>query len=188
MSARTIARRGSVSMRSWSVAPIWARIVCSVTRGSPPRRSSGAPSPAQRGPRIAPRGPGHRTSGAQRSRRHLDPGHPMAVGVAAEDPLPGLETGHLLGREEALVGEDGEQRQRAVALAHEEAITGLAAGVARVVAEDAVVEDPEDVERRVGARVVLLVAAGQRHQLFNARGYVGHPGRIHAAGRPATRL
>ena len=102
---------------------------------------------------------------AERAAGDLDAGDERAVGVIAEPRVEAAEVGEALDVDEALGGEDGVVRRRAVALGEQEAVALGIVGLARVDAQDAVVEDPEHVERRERAPVVLLVAGEPREQL-----------------------
>src|SRR2546430_17056120 len=75
--------------------------------------------------------------------------------MVAEGRVEVAEVVEDLDREEALRSEHGVVRGGAVALREDEAV---------VRAEDALVEDPEDVEGRERAAVVLLVAGQPREQ------------------------
>lgn len=83
----------------------------------------------------------------------------------SSEPDPGEETRELLAFEEAFAREDGIEGHRPVALAEQKAVAVLPGRVRRVDPEDALVEDVKDVERRGGARGVLLVAGLQRDQI-----------------------
>ena len=93
---------------------------------------------------------GDRQAVAERAARDLDARNARAVGVVAERRVERAEVvqpllGEVaLGREHRVVG------HRPVPLREEKPV---------VVLQDAVVEDPEHVERRERARIVLLVAA-----------------------------
>ena len=92
------------------------------------------------------------------------PGDQRAVGVMPERRVEAPEARQRVDRDEALGGEHGVERRRAVALGEQQPVAlGIVGGIGRHV-EDAVVEHPVDVERRGGARVVLGVAAQQLEQ------------------------
>ena len=94
-----------------------------------------------------------RASRSRSRRRARACGRGGGRAASRTSPKPSSE----LGRDEALRREHGVVRGRPVALREEEA-------VARSSREDAVVEDPEHVERRERAPVVLLVAGQPREQ------------------------
>src|SRR5439155_26886924 len=102
---------------------------------------------------------------SERTGRGLDAGNLVPIRVRAERVAPLEEPGQDVFREEPLRGEDGVVRARAVTLAEDEPVAGLVARRGGVHVEHAVVQDPERVERRRAALVVLLVAGRERHEL-----------------------
>lgn len=101
----------------------------------------------------------------ERARRSFDARHAAAVGVRTEDAVPLQEPVHLLRREEPVLGENGVVGERPVALGEDEAVAAFPAGVLRIEPHD-LVKDLDDVERRVRARIVLLVAPRPGNQLY----------------------
>ena len=83
------------------------------------------------------------------------PGREVAIRVVAERRVERAEAVERVHGNDPLRGEHGVERRRAVALREQEAV---------LFAEDAVVENPEDVEGRERAAVVLLVAGQPREQ------------------------
>ena len=110
---------------------------------------------------------------AERAARDLHPGHEHVIGVVAQRRVEVAEAGEVVDVDEALRGEDRVVGGRAVALGEQEAVALGIVGRARVQAQDAVVEDPQHVERRERAPVVLLVArelGQQRRQIVVVEG------------------
>jgi hypothetical protein len=99
---------------------------------------------------------------AERPARDLDAAHEHAVGVVAERRVEAAETGEAVGIEEALGGKDRVVGGGPMALGEQEAVAIGVVGVSRIDPQHAVVENPEHVERRERAPVVLLVAGEPR--------------------------
>src|SRR5262249_24502487 len=93
---------------------------------------------------------------AERAARDLDARRELAIGVVSERRVERAEAVELVHGDDALGPEHGVERRRAMALREQEAI---------LVAEDAVVQDPEHVEGGERAAVVFLVAGQSREQL-----------------------
>ena len=115
-------------------------------------------APGARAPQAERRA--HRDGQAvpERAARDLHARDEQAIGVIAQRRVEAAEAGQAVDVDEALGGQDRVVGGRAVALGEQEAVALGIVGGARVQAQDAVVEDPQHVERRERAAVVLLVA------------------------------
>ena len=101
---------------------------------------------------------GYRQAVPERAARDLDPGDQRAVGVMTERRVEGGERRQRRRGHEAERGQHRVVRGRPVSLREQEAVALRIVGAARVDAQHAVVEHPEDVEGRERRRSVLLVA------------------------------
>ena len=119
----------------------------------------------------------HREALAERAGGDLDAGGLVHVRVALEVRADLAQAHQVLEREVAVVGERGVLDRRGVALAEHEAVALGPLRVARIVAQDAVVERGEDVRRRQRRVEVAGLGDGE------------HPHALHAQhGRPALEL
>jgi hypothetical protein len=110
----------------------------------------------------------HREAVSQRAGRCLDSRNQGTVGMPTQNAVVLLERTQDIRREKAFRSQDGIVGDRSVSFTQHEAIAILTARFLRIILHHTIVQDPEHIQRRMRAGIMLFVARRQCHQLPDA--------------------